>query len=214
MADEFRKDMSFERIREKFRQGVAQGERDDAFRGRHGCPDRAQPRAEDSPDGRRVKDGVSDGLQRARAMRIKTTADGVDGLLEGDLDLEAYAVEPDDLHRRERQVGAEQDLPSARGVDDQHEADGDADGAPVQVEREEADRDAALAVDGARRLRERALAVEEFFQRDLLAVGAASAARAGLRRFRRAVGDGVGADGRDQVPAALSSGPMTFAAAK
>ena len=53
--------MVCERIREKFRQGVAQGERGDALRGRHGGPDRAQPRAEAAPDGRGVED--RDGLQ-------------------------------------------------------------------------------------------------------------------------------------------------------
>ena len=62
MADEFREDMVCERIREKFRQGVSQGERDDAFRGRHASPDRAQPRAEAAPDGRGVED--RDGLQK------------------------------------------------------------------------------------------------------------------------------------------------------
>ena len=42
-ADEFREDCGFVRIREKLRQRVAQGERDDTLGGCHADPNRTQP---------------------------------------------------------------------------------------------------------------------------------------------------------------------------
>ena len=56
LADEFREDWGFRRIREKFREGVAQGERDDALRGRRAGPAGAQPGAIPAPHG----DGFED----------------------------------------------------------------------------------------------------------------------------------------------------------
>jgi hypothetical protein len=44
---------------------------------------------------------------------------GVDGLLEADLDLESHAAELDDLQPSQREVGGQEHLAAASGVDDQ-----------------------------------------------------------------------------------------------
>jgi hypothetical protein len=46
------------------------------------------------------------GCHRAHPEMVGPGADGVEGLLETDLDFEAQGIEPDDLGRSERQIGA------------------------------------------------------------------------------------------------------------
>jgi len=128
-------------------------------------------------------------------------ADRVDGLLEGDFDLEADAVYLDDCEGIEREIRAEEYLPPPRGMLDEHEAHDDADRAPEQIERAVEQRDAFLPVDGAGRLDEVLAPLEAFAQDDFLAVapGTAPPRRSGHQRQK--VGDGVEAHAGDQVPA-------------
>ena len=53
-----------------------------------------------------------------------------DGMLEGDFDFEAQAIEADDVQRLQGQVGAHQQDGAALGMQDGDEADEDADRAP------------------------------------------------------------------------------------
>ena len=52
----------------------------------------------------------------------REVADDIDGLLEGVLDIEAHAVDPDDLNRIESRVGAHQQATSSCWVNDCHKA--------------------------------------------------------------------------------------------
>lgn len=66
---------------------------------------RIGPHPEAAPDGCGIKhrDGLQEPLRDDAELYVAVVgvrAEGVDGLLEGDLDLEAYPVEADDLHRR------------------------------------------------------------------------------------------------------------------
>src|SRR3990172_4451404 len=56
---------------------------------------------------------------------VSISTDGVKGLLEGDFDFEAYAVELDDLEARERKVRGHEDYFSSLGMEDGDEADED-----------------------------------------------------------------------------------------
>ena len=75
---------------------------------------------------------------------IGVGAEGMDGLLEGDLDLEADAIGLDDGQGGQRPVGAQQDFAAARGMGDEHKAHGDAHGAPEQIKHTVAQGDAGL----------------------------------------------------------------------
>jgi hypothetical protein len=53
---------------------------------------------------------------------VRVGAEQAQGVLEGELDLEAQPVRADDLERHEAQVGGDEDRTAARCVIDQHEA--------------------------------------------------------------------------------------------
>ena len=117
-------------------------------------------RVELAPDGRAVAFGfVMEMLvalkppQRGHAAHpevIGPGADGVQGLLERDLDFETQGVQPVDFCRSQSDVGAEQQNPAALGMDDRdetHEATG---GPPEQILISVLHGDALLVVDRAR----------------------------------------------------------------
>lgn len=80
---------------------------------------------------------------------VGPSAEGVESLLEGDLDFEAQGVEADDLGRAERQVGGHEDKAAAGGMDDGDEAHEAAGGTPEQIARGPPHADTLFAVSGA-----------------------------------------------------------------
>ena len=86
---------------------------------------------------------------RAHPEMIGPGADGVEGLFERDLDLEAQGVESDDLGRSERDVGGQEQNLAAVGMDDGDEADHASGRTPEQVAANPAQGDALLVVDRA-----------------------------------------------------------------
>src|SRR6516164_5106855 len=70
-------------------------------------------------------------------------------LLERELDLETEAIDANDVHGLERQVGRHQHDGPPGWMNDGDEAHEPSDRAPHQIEHAIADPDAALAVDGA-----------------------------------------------------------------
>ncbi len=85
---------------------------------------------------------------------IAVGAKGMNRLLEGHLDFEAYAIEPDNRKRIEREVGAKQDFAASLGMNHQHEADETAHGTPEQIDAAIPHRDVAFAIHRAGRLDE------------------------------------------------------------
>lgn len=80
---------------------------------------------------------------------VAVGAQRANGLLEGKLDFETQAVEPDDLDGVQTQVRAqEQEAPPVR-MFHEHEAGQAADRSPQQIQTEITDQDVLLAVDGA-----------------------------------------------------------------
>src|ERR1039457_5936982 len=73
----------------------------------------------------------------------------MEGLLEGDLDLESQAIDADDIQGGQGQVRAHQQDGTAKGMEYHDEADEDADGTPQQVGGPEAEDHVLLAIDGA-----------------------------------------------------------------
>src|ERR1019366_4909540 len=65
------------------------------------------------------------------------------------LDLEAQSIEANDIDCGHQQVGADEDHSAACWMIDQHEAHELLEGPPHQIETEKANREVALAVDGA-----------------------------------------------------------------
>ena len=75
-----------------------------------------------------------DGGHGAHPEVVGEGAQNVKGVLEGDLDLEAQAVEADDFEGRQFEIGAHEQAFSARGVIDSHEPHKAGDGPPEQVD--------------------------------------------------------------------------------
>jgi hypothetical protein len=67
------------------------------------------------------------------------------GLLEAALDLEAQAIEANDLDGAERRIGAHQDARPPSGADDGHKADEPTRRAPQQITDAATQSDVALA---------------------------------------------------------------------
>src|SRR5437899_2307954 len=78
----------------------------------------------------------------------------MEGLLERHLDLEAQAIDADDVQRGEGQVRAHQQDGAALRMEYHDEADEDADGAPQQVGGPKAEDHVLLAIDRTGRLLE------------------------------------------------------------
>ena len=130
-------------------------------------------------------------------------ADSIDGLLEADLDLEAHAIEFDDLEPGQRKIGGQEHLSATGGVDDQDEADEMPDRLPAEVQDAVPKHYILFAVDRALRADERLFLLEEGFDRDSCSIcpGPSSFGFcAGLKGF---IGDGVGSYRRDQMIADL-----------
>jgi hypothetical protein len=81
---------------------------------------------------------------------VGVDADGVNGLLEGKLDFEPQAVEPDDVGRIEAEVGGQEDALAPCRMIDEDESDNYPHGSPEQVEGAEVEGDILLSIDGAR----------------------------------------------------------------
>ena len=99
-----------------------------------------------APDGIAVPVGLAVEILIARAGAdlvhghhpevIAVGAKRADGLLEGELDFEAQAVEPDDLDRVQIQIRAQEHDASPVRMFDQHEAGQAADRPPQQIQTE------------------------------------------------------------------------------
>src|SRR6516165_6978417 len=92
---------------------------------------------------------AADRLHIGHPEMIGERADLADRLLEGELDLEAQAVETNDLDGVERGVGAHQHAMASCWMDHGDEADQAAGGTPEQVADAILDDHLVLAVDGA-----------------------------------------------------------------
>ena len=130
---------------------------------------------------------------------VAERADQPHRLLERVFDLEAQAVETNDLDGRQGSVGAHQEAGASGGMDHGHEAHEPAGRAPQQVADLILDDHPALAVDGAVGLLETLGVFQQGAEPDLAAIdpGPASLARAAL--LMGGVGDGVGLHPGDQV---------------
>src|SRR6516165_2720822 len=109
-------------------------------------------------------DGVAVGLRPAMEVLVATHAakgrhgghpevigigtEDADGLLEGDFDFEAQAIDADDVQGLQSKVSAHQQDGAALGMKDGDEADEDADGAPQQIRAAEVEGHCLLAIDG------------------------------------------------------------------
>jgi len=90
-----------------------------------------------------------DGVHIHHPEVVGPGAEGVEGLLEGDLDFEAQGVEANNLGRRERQIAGHEDKAAAGGMDDGDEAHKALGGAPEQIARGPPHADTLFAVSGA-----------------------------------------------------------------
>src|SRR5437879_5242859 len=91
-------------------------------------------------------------LQRGHGVHpkmISVGTQGVNGLPEARLNLEAPGVEADDVQWAHAQVGTEQDQAPAAGVDDPDEANRQPQGTPKQIAAVVAQGDLALVVERA-----------------------------------------------------------------
>ena len=95
---------------------------------------------------RLVAVAAPDGTHICHPKVIGPGAEGVEGLLEGELDLEAQRLQPDDLGGREREVRAQQQDPPAGGMHDGDDPHAAAGGPPQQVARGPPQRDTLLAI--------------------------------------------------------------------
>ena len=141
---------------------------------------------------------------------IRPSADGVEGLLESDLDLEAQGVEPDDLRRREGQVGAEEQDLAALGMHDRHEAHKPAGRPPEQIAADILQGDVPVVVDRTRHRLQGA--GEKIAQPDFCAVAFRPAAPGAPRARRRGVGAGIFLEPGNEVAAPVEQSDDDLAA--
>src|SRR5213078_844531 len=131
---------------------------------------------------------------------IRVSPDGVNGLLEADLDFETPAVEANNLQWVQGQIGAKEDHVAARGVAYPDKADQLTQGPPQQVLAVVAQRDARFPIDRTGRFEEELAVAKPVLEGSLVAIDATSATALAAAPWRGwEVGDGVGAHTRDQV---------------
>ncbi len=94
------------------------------------------------------------GRHRAHPEMVRPDDDGVERLFETDRDFKTQGVEPDDLRRREREVGGQEQELAALGMNAGDETDESAGRAPEQVATSPVQRDVLLIVERARHRRQ------------------------------------------------------------
>jgi hypothetical protein len=140
----------------------------------------------------------------------------VEGLLEGDFDLESQAIEADNVQGGQGQVRAHRQDGDALRMEYDDEADEDADGAPQQVGGPEAEGHTLLAIGGAGRFLELAGIFQQGREFDLLPIlcGLPLGRAAGWAAGRRREGSyAVAFDARHQV-ISVGQQPANYFAAR
>src|SRR5207247_5088423 len=131
---------------------------------------------------------------------IRVSPEGVNGLLEADLDFETPAVEANNLQWVQGQIGAKEDHVAARRVAYPNKADQLAQGPPEEVLAVVAQGDARFPIDRTGRFEEELAVAKPVLEGSLVAIDATSATALAATPWRGwEVGDGVGAHTRDQV---------------
>ena len=139
-------------------------------------------------------------------------ADGVDGLLEADLNFKAPPVELDDGEGSEGEVRAQEDELTPSRVIDRHQADSPAQGTPEQIQATVTELNAPFAIDRAGGRAERVALLEQGVEFDFLALAPRATTTAlgvGFGGFR---GGGGAAQPADQVVASVQERESDFAA--
>ena len=137
-------------------------------------------------------------------------ADGVNGLLETDLDFEPPAIEADDLQRLQGLIGAEQNQPATGGMDHPDKPNQAAQLAPEQIKSIIAQGHARFPIDRAERLGELLFVAEPVVEFGFEPVSGWPSASLAFGGWSREISNPVAAQAADQVMALSEQAPGEF----